>query len=125
MPTPKSIYDKKLPKRYLYRDIISLALKRNKMAFISGPRQVGKTTLAKSLGPDFDQFVYKNWDESRFRKLWAQAPNDTQKDFDLTLAKKSKGPGASATNASGAVLWRERYTPFGEKLLAPAANEVF
>ncbi len=90
MPTPKSIYDKKLLKRYLYRDIISLALKRNKMAFISGPRQVGKTTLAKSFGPDFDQFVYKNWDESRFRKLWAQAPNDTQKDFDLTLAKKSK-----------------------------------
>ncbi|KYG66318.1 hypothetical protein AZI86_04485 [Bdellovibrio bacteriovorus] len=57
-------------KRYLYNEIASLALKRHKMAFISGPRQVGKTTLSKSYAADTDAFIYKNWDESSFRKLW-------------------------------------------------------
>lgn len=90
MPTPKSINDKKIPRRYLYREIVDLALRRNKMAFISGPRQVGKTTLAKSFSADVDQIVYKNWDESRFRKLWAQSPNDVQNDFDLTSIQKRK-----------------------------------
>ena len=48
-----------MKKRYLFDEISALALKRNKMAFISGPRQVGKTTLAKSIGPDFDETAYK------------------------------------------------------------------
>jgi predicted AAA+ superfamily ATPase len=36
-------------KRYLEDLIIDDALASKKIAFISGPRQVGKTTLAKSL----------------------------------------------------------------------------
>ncbi|MFN3455345.1 MAG: AAA family ATPase [Pseudobdellovibrio sp.] len=70
-------------KRYLYRDIKSLALDRNKMVFISGPRQVGKTTLAKSLVSEYDQAVYKNWDESQFRKLWVKDPNNLKELFHL------------------------------------------
>lgn len=33
-----------------------------KMAFVSGPRQVGKTTLARSIRKDFPQSIYFNWD---------------------------------------------------------------
>ena len=52
-----------MKKRYLFNAISELALNRNKMAFISGPRQVGKTTLAKSFQTEFNHIVYKNWDE--------------------------------------------------------------
>ena len=38
-----------------------------------------------------------------------------------TLADHLGSP-VAATNAAGAVLWRENYAPFGEKLLDPAAN---
>ncbi len=34
----------------------------NKMAFVSGPRQVGKTTLAKRYQEQFEQSLYLNWD---------------------------------------------------------------
>lgn len=76
--------------RYLFRDIQTLALARNKMAFVSGPRQVGKTTLAKSYGPLFDQTSYKNWDESQFRRLWTKSPNDIKNEFDLASLNKKK-----------------------------------
>ena len=62
-------------KRYLFQNILELALKRNKMAFISGPRQVGKTTLSRSFKNEFDEFLYQNWDESTFRKMWAKDPS--------------------------------------------------
>lgn len=52
--------------------IESLALKRNKMAFISGPRQCGKTTLAKDLL--LDKSFYFNWDQLKFRQLWIKSP---------------------------------------------------
>ena len=76
--------------RYICKDIIELALKRNKMAFISGPRQVGKTTLSKSYQKTFDQFIYKNWDESKFRKMWTITPNSIQEEFSLAKEKESK-----------------------------------
>ena len=77
-------------KRYLFKDIIKLALSRQKMVFISGPRQVGKTTLAKSYKPEFDQFVYKNWDETLFRRLWTKSPNSIQEQFSLEKVKDEK-----------------------------------
>lgn len=77
-------------RRYLYNEIVSLALKRHKMAFISGPRQVGKTTLSKSYAAHTDAFVYKNWDESSFRKLWTKSPNSLAEEFDLTRNSQSK-----------------------------------
>jgi predicted AAA+ superfamily ATPase len=43
------------------------------MAFVSGPRQVGKTTLAKSLLQHPEN--YFNWDQSTFRKIWATDPS--------------------------------------------------
>jgi predicted AAA+ superfamily ATPase len=44
---------------------------KKKMVFIGGPRQVGKTTLAKSLLPDesFKPAVYLNWDNPDHRMI--------------------------------------------------------
>lgn len=78
-----------MQRRYIYKIVQDLALKRKKMAFISGPRQVGKTTLAKSYALDFDQVQYKNWDEIAFRRLWLKAPNTLSTEFDLTKEKKN------------------------------------
>ena len=40
----------------------------NKMAFVSGPRQVGKTTLAKNYQKGFGQSLYLNWDTLAHQK---------------------------------------------------------
>ena len=54
--------------RSLKAYIETLALSRNKMVFLSGPRQVGKTTLAKKF-IDKDE-NYLNWDFLQTRKAW-------------------------------------------------------
>lgn len=70
------------PARYLRASVTSDALASRKMAFISGPRQVGKTTLAKSLLAADDS--YFTWDETKFRISWARSP---------ASAIASRGPG--------------------------------
>ena len=69
--------------------IHELALKRNKMAFISGPRQVGKTTLSKSFSDFYNETHYKNWDEPTFRRQWTRDPNAIAEEFDLASARKT------------------------------------
>ena len=58
--------------RYLKPVILADALKDRKMAFISGPRQVGKTSLTlqflKSKGN------YFSWDDTDFKKRWIKNP---------------------------------------------------
>lgn len=61
--------------RYLTKTVYELSLKRKKMAFISGPRQSGKTTLAHLLSDLFDGSSYCNWDDFEFKKIWAKNPN--------------------------------------------------
>lgn len=46
----------------------------NKMAFVSGPRQVGKTTLAKSYQQRFEQSLYLNWDSAAHKKKILKDP---------------------------------------------------
>jgi len=58
--------------RYLYTAIQEDALKDKKMVFLSGPRQVGKTTLAKSFIQSDSQ--YFSWDEPSFAKKWVKDP---------------------------------------------------
>lgn len=54
--------------RYLHSSIISDL--KNKMVFIGGPRQVGKTTLAKYIGVnDYKKYIYLNWDNREDRKM--------------------------------------------------------
>lgn len=77
-------------KRALARHIFELSLKRHKMAFISGPRQVGKTTLARQIRSKFDQSQYKNWDQDQTAKEWAKNPELLLKNFDTKKVNQSK-----------------------------------
>ena len=45
-----------------------------KMAFVSGPRQCGKTTLARMLLKRRAQGRYCNWDDVEVRRAWAKQP---------------------------------------------------
>lgn len=57
-----------LEKRYLF-DYVLEDLE-EKMVFIGGPRQVGKTTLARDIiGDTFSQITYLNWDFSDDRQI--------------------------------------------------------
>jgi len=40
-----------------------------KMVFIGGPRQVGKTTLSRMLGATFDAPAHFNWDNRDHRQI--------------------------------------------------------
>jgi hypothetical protein len=44
------------------------------MAFLSGPRQVGKTTLARGLLAERDAGRYTNWDDVEVRRQWVRDP---------------------------------------------------
>lgn len=69
-------------RRYLAEPIAADALALKKMAFISGPRQVGKTTLAKSF-LEVPQNYY-SWDDQDFRVAWSRSPR---------AALETRGPG--------------------------------
>jgi len=63
--------------RYLQNQIQTDALADGKIAFINGPRQVGKTTMAESLLSDLKQSShYYTWDDDEFRKAWIKGPKD-------------------------------------------------
>jgi len=52
----------------------------NKMAFVSGPRQVGKTTLAQSYQQRFAQSRYLNWDTPAHQKQILTDPEFLEKE---------------------------------------------
>lgn len=58
--------------RYISNYIQKDVLAHHKMAFVSGPRQVGKTTLAKSMLTTPTN--YYTWDDETFRKAWSKSP---------------------------------------------------
>jgi predicted AAA+ superfamily ATPase len=75
----------KMPKkRILTAAITDLALKRNKMAFVSGPRQSGKTTMSRILAKSYNHSLYCNWDETRFRRQWTKDPQTVLDEWDLS-----------------------------------------
>ena len=62
-------------KRYLEDLIRADALSQRKIAFISGPRQIGKSTLALNMiGAENQSSDYFNWDDVEFKKIWATNP---------------------------------------------------
>lgn len=65
-----------MKKRYLHAVIQDLAFSRNKMAFVSGPRQCGKTTFAKMILSQRKNGEYYNWDDIDFRRIWVKSPKD-------------------------------------------------
>ena len=66
-----------LKSRYLKKFIEDLCFSSHKMAFISGPRQCGKTTLAKQMLRQRQGGQYFNWDEKGFRLAWTKHPLST------------------------------------------------
>lgn len=65
----------RMKKRSLALALTELAFAAHKMALVSGPRQCGKTTLGKMLLRERGSGAYWNWDETKFRRLWAQDPS--------------------------------------------------
>ncbi len=61
--------------RYLDDSIGQLALQRQKMAFVSGPRQVGKTTLGREALTQRGGGAYFTWDDVAMRRLWTKDPS--------------------------------------------------
>lgn len=60
--------------RYVSRPIEGVLVEERKMAFLAGPRQVGKTTVARSLLPD-DGAGYFNWDVETHRRRLLREPD--------------------------------------------------
>ena len=65
--------------RYLSSIIVEDALNDKKMAFISGPRQVGKTTFGRQFLDDINN--YFSWDRTDFRKNWVKSPEKAIEDI--------------------------------------------
>ncbi|MDA1044994.1 MAG: ATP-binding protein [Verrucomicrobia bacterium] len=63
--------------RHLQRIIEALCFEDHKMAFVSGPRQCGKTTLARMIGGPRGLAAYHNWDDATFRRTWVKDPAAT------------------------------------------------
>ena len=66
-----------MKERYLSSLIQAFCFSNHKMALVSGPRQAGKTTLAKMLLEPRQAGNYYNWDQHEFRKLWTKNPDAT------------------------------------------------
>ena len=63
-----------MKERQLRAVIEDLCFSDHKMAFVSGPRQCGKTTLARMMLRARGNGTYHNWDDIDFRRLWAKQP---------------------------------------------------
>lgn len=68
--------------RYLSPLVEELSFTDHKIAFLSGPRQCGKTTMAKSMLAKRGVGEYFNWDETEFRRLWAKTPAAVTRSLD-------------------------------------------
>lgn len=64
----------RMHRRHIAVPIAELAFAEAKMAFVSGPRQVGKTTLAQALLAERGGGLYANWDDVSVRRQWAKDP---------------------------------------------------
>ena len=60
--------------RYLAVALAELCFANHEIALISGPRQCGKTTLAKMLLAERGGGLYGNWDDPAFRRVWTRDP---------------------------------------------------
>lgn len=99
-----------MAKRYLEKAIKADAMADRKMAFISGPRQVGKTTLGKNLLSTREN--YFSWDETEFRRKWVRAPRE--------VAEQAKEGPVLLDEIHKDRKWKTRlkglYDPYGDKI---------
>jgi len=64
----------KIINRSIYLDLWQELSSGKQMVFLSGPRQVGKTTLAKTIARTVRNKIYFNWDISKDKKLLINNP---------------------------------------------------
>lgn len=62
----------------------------NKMLFLEGPRQVGKTTIAAALQPHFQDYHYLNWDISGDQAIILSGADAVAEHMELVVAKSQK-----------------------------------
>lgn len=72
--------------RSLHQPIDELAFGAGKIALLSGPRQCGKTVLARALLSRRGVGAYWNWDDVSFRRQWVRDPRATLPDAQGTTA---------------------------------------
>ncbi len=60
--------------RYLTPALVDRCFDSHKIALVSGPRQCGKTTLARLLLDERRSGAYHNWDDVETRRLWVKKP---------------------------------------------------
>ena len=60
--------------RYLINQFLEHYRVNRQMLLLYGPRQVGKTTLAKSIGSSFDSYQYFDWDDQSDRRAILEGP---------------------------------------------------
>ena len=89
--------------RYLENEIKDICFAQSKMALISGPRQCGKTTIAKHLLQQRNAGQYYNWDETVFRRLWTKDPQVLVKKL---LEQHAKKPLLVLDEIHKAKLWK-------------------
>jgi predicted AAA+ superfamily ATPase len=66
----------------IYEKLISQHLsKLRQMVFLMGPRQVGKTTVARDMAAEWPSNFYFNWDNPTERLLFIEGPNAIAKDL--------------------------------------------
>lgn len=63
-----------LKRSLLAQKIQETAFKNGKMAFVTGPRQVGKTTLSLEIAKNYSRHQYHILDDIPFRKQWMKDP---------------------------------------------------
>jgi hypothetical protein len=87
--------------RYLRPAIEEFAFSDHKIALVSGPRQCGKTTLARSMLKRRGYGAYYNWDQREFRGLWAKSPQQV-----VALPQKPGVPLVVLDEIHKARLWK-------------------
>ena len=69
--------------RYLHDQFLSHFQKNRQMIFLSGPRQVGKTTTANTIGHTLEGSNYISWDDLLDREVILEGPDSIIKKIDL------------------------------------------
>jgi uncharacterized protein len=100
--------------RHLSQIIKNMAFSSQKMAFVSGPRQVGKTTFTKMLLKERGSGGYFNWDETEFRRAWAKDPKSI-----VLAAKAGETPLLILDEIHKAKMWKRNIKGVFDTLETP------
>jgi hypothetical protein len=76
-------------RRYVTEELCQHYAVNRQMLFLSGPRQVGKTTIARQLGESFQRSHYLNWDNFNDRELILKGPEPVARHIGLDRLQSS------------------------------------